>query len=737
MKKKLKNHIKIKITIAFTLAFIAFIVVQQLSNENIKNLRVSEQQMLNARLFSDKIVVIRAVLAYQNKIISFILTGNKNFLVDNEKNLRNTTIDLQNLQNFSLSGEQKALVARLDSLVNAEIQFCQQLLIAYDANKADAIALINTGKGEQIINDIVKTVNYVRQFDDNKIDAIIRNNESYSNKVVFLNYTATAFAAVVILFSIFTLYRYINKRIWVEQELIIAHQKAQQSALIKEQFMANMSHEIRTPMNAILGFTNLLQKETLNERSQEFVNSIQSSGESLLAIINDILDFSKIEAGMMRIESNPFSLRGLLHSVETMFGTRIKSKNLRLTVDVEKSIPDVLQGDAVRLTQIMVNLVNNSIKFTKSGGIEISVTANKEKEDMINLCFSVKDTGIGIPPNKIDSIFDRFQQADEDITRKYGGTGLGLSIVKQLVELQNGTIKVNSAQGIGTEFVFTIPYIISAELAENSSLKIVAADEIKLDQNNIKILVAEDNAMNQNLMKHLLAGWNLDFDVVNNGREAIEAIERKNYQLVLMDIQMPQMDGYTATMKIRNELKSNIPIIAMTAHAMAGEREKCLSYGMNEYLAKPIRENDLFKIINNLLRRNNDEKGSEKQVGNYGNKTFEVINLEYLEELSGGDKVFKKSMVEQFLQQVPDELKAIQDAFSKSNYGEVAQIAHNMKTSISFMGLTEKLNPSLDYIENNARIESKNIYVQEKIMMVKEICLQVFREAKEYLERIN
>ena len=737
MKKKLKNHIKIKITIAFTLAFIAFIVVQQLSNENIKNLRVSEQQMLNARLFSDKIVVIRAVLAYQNKIISFILTGNKNFLVDNEKNLRNTTIDLQNLQNFSLSGEQKALVARLDSLVNAEIQFCQQLLIAYDANKADAIALINTGKGEQIINDIVKTVNYVRQFDDNKIDAIIRNNESYSNKVVFLNYTATAFAAVVILFSIFTLYRYINKRIWVEQELIIAHQKAQQSALIKEQFMANMSHEIRTPMNAILGFTNLLQKETLNERSQEFVNSIQSSGESLLAIINDILDFSKIEAGMMRIESNPFSLRGLLHSVETMFGTRIKSKNLRLTVDVEKSIPDVLQGDAVRLTQIMVNLVNNSIKFTKSGGIEISVTANKEKEDMINLCFSVKDTGIGIPPNKIDSIFDRFQQADEDITRKYGGTGLGLSIVKQLVELQNGTIKVNSAQGIGTEFVFTIPYIISAELAENSSLKIVAADEIKLDQNNIKILVAEDNAMNQNLMKHLLAGWNLDFDVVNNGREAIEAIERKNYQLVLMDIQMPQMDGYTATMKIRNELKSNIPIIAMTAHAMAGEREKCLSYGMNEYLAKPIRENDLFKIINNLLRRNNDEKGSEKQVGNYGNKTFEVINLEYLEELSGGDKVFEKSMVEQFLQQVPDELKAIQDAFTKSNYGEVAQIAHNMKTSISFMGLTEKLNPSLDYIENNARIESKNIYVQEKIMMVKEICLQVFREAKEYLERIN
>ena len=270
-----------------------------------------------------------------------------------------------------------------------------------------------------------------------------------------------------------------------------------------------------------------------------------------------------------------------------MFTSRIQPKNLRLAIDVEKSIPDVLKGDAVRLTQIMANLVNNSVKFTNTGSIDIRVTAGKETEDAIEVSFCVKDTGIGIPPDKIDTIFERFQQADEDTTRKYGGTGLGLSIVKQLVELQNGTINVTSFQNIGTEFVFTIPYIIARDIKERDKLKFIPAEEIQLNKNNIRILVAEDNGMNQSLMKHLLTDWNLDFDIVNNGRAAIEALQQKKYSMVLMDIQMPQMDGYTATMEIRNEMDNSIPIIAMTAHAMAGEREKCLSHGMNEYIQSP------------------------------------------------------------------------------------------------------------------------------------------------------
>jgi CheY-like chemotaxis protein/anti-sigma regulatory factor (Ser/Thr protein kinase) len=507
---------------------------------------------------------------------------------------------------------------------------------------------------------------------------------------------------------------------------------------MKENFMANMSHEIRTPMNAILGFTNLLQKEPLNEKSKTFVNSIQNSGENLLTIINDVLDFSKIEAGMMRIESNPFSLRGLLHSVETMFTARVQLKKLHLNAEVEKSIPDVLTGDAVRLTQILVNLVNNSVKFTNNGSIEIRVTPGRQKDDTLEIRFSVKDTGIGIPPDKIDSIFERFQQADEDTTRKYGGTGLGLSIVKQLVDLQNGTITVSSAQNIGTEFVFIIPYTVTKDIKEKNKIEFIPDSSIRPDKYNVNILVAEDNTMNQTLMKHLLTSWNLDFHIVNNGEEAIEELRQNKYNLVLMDIQMPLMDGYTATQKIRNELKNSTPIIAMTAHAMAGEREKCLSYGMNEYISKPIRENELFKIIINLLIPNSrSNEFQEQQPGNNRSNNFEVLNLDYLKELSGGDKVFEIGMVKQFLQQLPVELAAIEKEFTDQNYTGMALIAHNMKTTVSFMGLLQKSGDTLDYIEINASVKREHANLKDKLSELNKISRKALQEAEQYLKNIS
>jgi CheY-like chemotaxis protein len=254
-------------------------------------------------------------------------------------------------------------------------------------------------------------------------------------------------------------------------------------------------------------------------------------------------------------------------------------------------------------------------------------------------------------------------------------------------------------------------------LKEKVSQKPAEDHEIQLTNNNIKILVAEDNAMNQTLMKHLLAGQNFYFDIVNNGKEAIEALQQKKYDVVLMDIQMPQMDGYTAMLKIRNELKINTPVIAMTAHAMAGERKKCLSYGMSEYISKPIHESELFKIINNIIAGHNGE----------------TLNLAYLKEISGGDAAFEVTMLEQFLQQVPGELAALQDAFNQENYPELALIAHNMKTSVSFVGLTNKLTHYLDYIENNAGIQERDTLLQETIRLINEICSQAFREAKEYL----
>jgi signal transduction histidine kinase/CheY-like chemotaxis protein len=723
----------------FITTIIVIVYLQYNSNSNINKLIHGNEALVNEFQILGETQQLETDLLYiETHVYRTIFIGDSSYLQGINDRERTARARLSKLEPLLLTDSTVALVQQLDSLIEEKLRFSNNLLNVFFTKGQPALREINQSvRGKYIMGQIV-----------NVLDLLNNPRQEYLTKLVIdanksgqrARQWGIILGIIGALTCIFTFW-YITNRIKHQQQLFDqlneSEKKVRQAGMMKENFMANMSHEIRTPMNAILGFTNLLLKEPLNEKLREFVKSIQNSGENLLTIINDVLDFSKIEAGMMRIESNPFSLRGLLHSVETMFATRLQPKNLRLTVDVEKSIPDVLKGDAVRLTQVMVNLVNNSIKFTNSGGIEINVTTVKKEEETIELSFSVKDTGIGIPPNKMDTIFERFQQADEDTTRKYGGTGLGLSIVKQLVELQNGTIRVSSVQNVGTEFVFTIPYTISKESTERNHLKALPHDEIQLNESNIKILVAEDNAMNQRLVKHLLDGWNLDFDIVNNGEEAIEALKQKKYSLVLMDIQMPQMDGYTATMKIRNELKSDIPVIAMTAHAMAGEREKCLSYGMNEYIPKPIRENELFKIINTILKTGGGTAGRKNKDNESFKNIDKVLDLGYLKELSGGNAAFESNMIEQFLQQVPGELEALQDAFNKKNYTEVAQIAHNMKTFVSFMGLTKKLDHYLDDIEINAGVREENTYTGEKIMGVNKICQQAIREAKEYLEHIT
>jgi len=723
----------------FIITIILIVYLQYNSNRNIHKLISGNEALIKEFQIIGETQKLQTNMLYiESEIHRAVIGQDSSYLEGIRDKERNARIRLLNLIPLLTTDSTKRLVQKLDSLIEEKLAFGNNVIDAlFTKGQSTAEEMYKSRKGKNAMGEIVNVIDLLTIPRQRYLTQLAVNADKSGRNAKEWGIILAIIAALA---SIFTFW-YITNRIKHQQQLFDqlneSEKKVRQAGIMKENFMANMSHEIRTPMNAILGFTNLLLKESLNEKSKTFVNSIQNSGESLLAIINDILDFSKVEAGMMRIESNPFSLRGLLHSVETMFSARIQLKGLRLTADVEKLIPDVLKGDAVRLTQIIVNLVNNSIKFTNNGDIKISVTTVKKEGDSINISFSVKDTGIGIPSDKIDSIFERFRQGDDDTTRKYGGTGLGLSIVKQLVELQNGTIRVSSVQNEGTEFVFTIPYIVSKELSEPGNFKTLANDEIHFNKSNVKILVAEDNVMNQSLMKHLLEDWNLDFDIVNNGEEAIEALKQKKYSLVLMDIQMPQMDGYTATMKIRNELKSDIPIIAMTAHAMAGEREKCLSYCMNEYIPKPIRENDFFKIINDILKTNSGTAGKGNEKGYSPIHGDKVLDLGYLKELSGGNAVFEINMIEQFLKQVPRELEALQAALNTKNFAEVAQIAHNLRTSVSFMGLTEKLDPYLDFIENNASVEKENTNVREKIMTVNNVCLQVFREAREYLADIN
>jgi signal transduction histidine kinase/CheY-like chemotaxis protein len=387
------------------------------------------------------------------------------------------------------------------------------------------------------------------------------------------------------------------------QQLQAANEKLRESEQLKDQFLTNMSHEIRTPMNAIIGFADLLIKTGLDNKQKQFVNAIRDSGQNLLGIINDILDFSKIQAGMMEFENIPFSVCGLAESVHILLESKAESKDVRFTTHCESSIPQIVSGDPTRLTQIIVNLVGNAIKFTEKGFVKLNLSLKETTENYCLIEFRIEDSGIGIASENLHSMFERFTQANTDTTRKYGGTGLGLSIVKTLVELQGGRIEVNSEFGKGSIFTVTIPFEKSgAEQLNEKAMQQASIDNKKL--NGLRVLLAEDNKMNQLLAVEVLTRFGVVTEVADNGRIAIEKCMQHYYDLILMDMQMAEMDGYQATAYIRDELKKDIPIIAMTAHAMAGEREKCLSLGMNDYISKPFHTAELYEKIKNNLPSN-------------------------------------------------------------------------------------------------------------------------------------
>lgn len=382
-----------------------------------------------------------------------------------------------------------------------------------------------------------------------------------------------------------------------EQELKEAKRLAEESSIAKERFMANMSHEIRTPMNAIIGFTNLIDKSSLNDEQGQYLEFIKTSGENLLVLINDILDYSKIEAGMMQIETVPFKPVELLHSLEIMFSEKAREKKLEFITKTDSNLPPIVLGDPTRLTQIFINLIGNALKFTQQGSVEVHINLVAIEGNVARISFSVKDTGIGIPADKQKEVFERFMQASSETTRNYGGTGLGLSIVKRLVELQHGELSINSVFGEGTEFKVVLPYQISEDKPVGSSTEKVAIVEIKKFERELKVLLAEDNVMNQILAKKVLTRFGCVVDIAENGGIALEMARNKKYDLVLMDIQMPIMDGYSAAKAIREELKLDLPIIAMTAHIMAGEREKCIGFGMSDYISKPFKVETLYSLI--------------------------------------------------------------------------------------------------------------------------------------------
>ena len=380
-----------------------------------------------------------------------------------------------------------------------------------------------------------------------------------------------------------------------EEKLKETNDRLNQAIRFKDIFLANMSHEIRTPMNAIMGFSNLLSNTSLTYEQKEYLHSITTASKNLLVIINDILDLSKIEAGKITLENEVISLKEILESAIKFSEQKAVEKGIEIILRIDKKIPNAVRGDSVRLTQILVNLISNAVKFTEKGRVEISADVAFRTGLKADIIFRVKDTGIGIPPEKIETVFERFEQASASTSRRYGGTGLGLSIVKMLVELHKGTIDVESAEGKGSSFSFRISYSVADE---SHLLKAYTLERQKSRiLEGLHILVAEDNELNQKLVTKYLTGQGASVKLAINGIKCLELLHTGRFDVILMDLHMPDMDGYETTKTIRNSYRMPIPIIACTADTMAGEKEKCLEVGMNGYISKPYSEEELVNAI--------------------------------------------------------------------------------------------------------------------------------------------
>ncbi len=481
----------------------------------------------------------------------------------------------------------------------------------------------------------------------------------------------------------------LTSRIKMEQELVKSKETAEQNARAKDIFLANMSHEIRTPMNAIMGFANLLKYTSMTEEQEEYAHSISTASENLLGIINDILDLSKIESGHLTIEEIEFSLFEIIKNVKAVQQQKAAEKGLRLDVFIGDSVPDYMLGDPTRLNQILLNLVSNALKFTEKGSARILVELKEESISGYIIQFSVSDTGIGISQDKLATIFERFTQADTDTTRKYGGTGLGLSISKLLIELQKGSIAVESRLNEGSTFYFTLPFV---KLTRHTSPPPAIRPALPVSTRRLKVLLVEDNILNQRLATRVLQNLGFDPDLAENGRIATEKLAQETYDVILMDLQMPEMDGYQATQFIRNELKSTIPIIAMTAHSLVGERDKCITVGMDEYIPKPFSPTDLFNKINTLAASAAESQSSDDPPGS------SLFDLTYLQEISDHNKEFESEMIQLFIDQAPAELEIMAKAIEEGNHALISEVAHKLKSSYSMLGIQEdRLVQRLEY----------------------------------------
>lgn len=516
----------------------------------------------------------------------------------------------------------------------------------------------------------------------------------------------------------------ITERVRIENELKKAKKITEELSEAKDLFLANVSHEIRTPMSGILGVVNLLAKTKLNQKQLKMTSMINEAATNLLTIVNDILHLEKITSGKLELEELPFSLAEKILGISESFQFRVKEKNLKLDFENKMNNNPTIFGDPYRLSQIINNLLSNAIKFTEQGGIKIYLSTITESTNEIWVKIEIIDTGIGIAPEMIEPLFEPYKQAESATTRKYGGTGLGLSICKNLVEFMGGRIAVDSSIGKGSTFSCIIPFKKQSSHS-NKIKKVENYDKLK----GCKVLLAEDVEMNQFIARSILEEKNIQIDIASNGKEVIEMIQLKKYDIVLMDISMPFIDGIQATSIIRSmkdPLINSIPIIAITANALKGDEKKYKDAGMNGYISKPFQEIQLLDAIINSFKKEAFiiENNTIENITNNHDKLF---NEELIMGMGKNKPAFVEKMIGLFLKTMPADMELLDNAANKQDWKMVEKTAHRMKSAIRGMGIEKAVKP-IKLIEEMAQTSPNKLDLLNQIELLKGVLLMVIQQ---------
>jgi signal transduction histidine kinase/HPt (histidine-containing phosphotransfer) domain-containing protein/AmiR/NasT family two-component response regulator len=562
------------------------------------------------------------------------------------------------------------------------------------------LAITSSEIKEQFYNLITKI--------ENEISVLVKEKAYAADKLAAKTYIGLAmfsvsgtFLAILVMFIIV---RYVRKTHTYQIALQSSKDESEKLARTKELFMANMSHEIRTPVTAISGFTEQLLHEPLDENTTRSLRIIKSSSDHLANIINDILDFSKLQNGRLSLEKVHFPLKQIYEDVFTLFEKQAISNNTSFSYSISPDTPNVLVGDPYRLKQILINLVSNSVKFTKNGEVHFGAGCIKKEAEEMQLVIEVVDTGIGIEESKINYIFEDFTQEEMSTTRKYGGTGLGLSIVKRLIELYNGTIQCISRKNEGTRIICHIPFLTGDEkmIRKDVEPPLYIPEEIR----GLKILIVDDEEYNRLLFKTILERWKVRHHEVFDGMAALELLKTERYDLLFMDARMPGIDGLKATEFIRNEMKitkSDMPVICISAATIKDDWEKYQKAGMNAFLPKPFTEEMLLTTILSVIREYPSNAEAD-MPGDVEDGTFgpDKVNLQNLYHISGGDEKFVKQMLMSFIESTNIGLAELNDAVRLCQFESAAEVAHKMSSPCRHVGAMDLFN-LLKKIEENIR----------------------------------